>query len=172
VGDEVQGEVEGTDRTDDAARLSQRERELADAGLRRVHRHHVPGQLAGLDRRERVGRHGARRLDAGRLDRLAGFGGDRAGDLLMAASEAGRDTDQDLGSLVRRERVLQRLLGGVERAAHLGRAAFRDPSHHVAGVRRADLAPLAGLHPLAADQEAPLGRRGRHATQSRALGVS
>ena len=71
VRDEVAGEVERRDRSDDADRLAQREAELSLARLRAVHRDHLAGELAGLDRGERVGRHRARSLDARRLDRLA-----------------------------------------------------------------------------------------------------
>ena len=59
VGDEVEREVERRDRTDDADRNAQRERELADAGGRRVHRNDVAGELARLD-----GGHRERRLCA------------------------------------------------------------------------------------------------------------
>jgi len=132
----------------------------------------LKGQLPGLYGRERERGHCTCGLDSGCLDRLSRFGGDRAGDLLVAATQARRDADEDLRALVRGQGILQSLLGGVERAPNLGGAALRDPADDVTGIGRPDLAPLAGLHPLALDQEAPLGRRDGHATQSRARGVS
>ena len=162
VRDEVEREVEGRDRADDADRLPQREGELPCAGLRRVHRHHLAGELARLDRGEREGGHRARGLDAGGLERLAGLGRDRLRDLLVAAAEVARDADEDLGALVRRQRLPHRRLGGVDRPPGLGGARLRDPPDDVAGVGGAHLDPVAGLDPLAADQQLLLGRCRRH----------
>ena len=63
---------------------------LPVAGLRGVHRHHLAGELAGLDRGHRERRHRARRLDPRRLERLAGLGRDRLRDLLVPAAEVRR----------------------------------------------------------------------------------
>ena len=126
VRDEVAREVERRDRADDPEREAQRERELALAGLRRVHRHHLARELARLDRGEGVRRHRARRLDARGLQRLAGLGADRPRDLVVAAADEARDLDEDLGALVRRQRLAHRALGGVDRAPRLGGAGLRD----------------------------------------------
>ena len=87
VRDEVEREVEGGDRSHDADRPAERERELADARLRRVHRHDVSGELPRLDGRERVRRHRASGLDAGGLHRLAGLGADRLRHLVVPLAE-------------------------------------------------------------------------------------
>ena len=115
----------------------------------------------------RVGGHRPRRLDACGLQRLAGLGADRLGDLLVAAAEVAGDLDQDLGPLVGRERLAHRLGGGVDRLPGLGGARLGDPTDDLARVRRADVDPIAGLDPLAADQKPLLGGRGRHARKSR-----
>ena len=163
VRDEVEREVEGRDRADDADRLPQREGELPGARLRGVHRDHLAGELARLDRREREGGHRAGGLDAGGLERLARLGRDGLRDLLMAASELARDADEDLGPLVRRQRLPHRSLGGVDGAPGLGRARLRDPPDDVAGIGGAHLDPVAGLDPLAGDQEPLLESGCRHA---------
>ena len=85
VSDKVEREVERRDRADDPDRAAQREAELALAGLRRVHRHHLAGELARLDGREGVGGHGALGLDPGGLERLARFVRDLAGHLIVTA---------------------------------------------------------------------------------------
>ena len=132
VGDEVEREVERADRPDDADRRAEREGELAFAGLSRVHRDHVAGELPRLDGRERVRGHGPRGFDLGRLQRLARLVGDQACDLFVASAERSRDADEDLSALVRRERLPHRLLGGVDRAARLVRARLRDPPDDLA----------------------------------------
>ena len=163
VRDEVEREVEGRDRADDADRTAQRERELAGAGLRSVHRDHLAGELPRLDRGERERGHRARRLDPGSLERLAGLGGDRLRDLLVAAAELAGDADEDLGPLVRRQGLLHRRLGGVDGAPGLRRAGLRDSADDLAGVGRAHVDPVAGLDPLAGDQQPLLGRCRGHA---------
>ena len=87
VRNEVAREVEGRDRGDDPDRLAEGEAELAFAGLRSIHRHHLAAELARLDCGERVRRHRARGFDARRLDRLARFVGDRARDLFVAPAD-------------------------------------------------------------------------------------
>ena len=131
---------------------------LPSPACARVHRDHLAGELARLDGGERVRRHRARRLDAGGLDRLAGLVGDRARDLLVAAADQAGDLDEDLGALVRGQRALERARRCVDRAPRLVGAALRDAADDVAGVGRAHLDPLAGLDPLAVDQEPALGR--------------
>ena len=105
VRDEVQREVERADRADDADRAPQREGELALAGLAGVHRDHLAGELPRLDGGERVRRHRAHRLDARGLHRLAGLVGDLPRDLVVAPAERGGDAHEDLGALVRRQRL-------------------------------------------------------------------
>ena len=136
--------------------------ELPFAGLRGVHRHHLAGKLPRLDRGHRVGRHRARRLHLRRLERLAGLGRDRLRHLLVPPAEEARDAHEDLGALVRRERLAHGGFGGIDRAARLGCTGLRDPPDQVAGVRRAHLDPVARLDPLAADQQLLLGRRHGH----------
>src|SRR5262249_57881052 len=97
--------LERRERRDAREGLTRREWGLALARLCGVHRHDLAGELAGFDRRERVGRHRAARLDLGGLERLAGLGGDLRGDLVMAPCDSRDDLDEDLGALVRRKRV-------------------------------------------------------------------
>ncbi len=80
----------------------------------------------------------------------------------VAAAQVAGDADEHLGSLVRRQRLLHRALGGVDRAADFGGARLGNTSDDLAGVGRADLDPLAGLDPLTVDQEPFLGRRDGH----------
>ena len=141
---------------------AQRERELADAGLRRVHRHHLAGELPRLDGRERVRRHRAGRLDTRCLHRLAGLGGDRLRHLVVPLAEVAGDADEDLGALVRRQRLGHGLLGRVDRAPGIGRAGLRHAPDDLARVRRPDLDPLAGLDPLSADEQLPFDHRRGH----------
>ena len=90
VGDEVEREVERADRADHPDRHPQRERELARAGLGRVHRDELAGERARLDRRERERRHRASCLDPRRLDRLRRLVGDDDGELLDPLGEQAR----------------------------------------------------------------------------------
>ena len=145
VGDEVEREVERRDRADDTDRAAQRERELALAGLRRVHRHHLAGQRARLDGGHRVGRHRARHLDASGLQRLAGLGRDLARGLVGAASERAGDAHEDLGPLVRRERRLHCACRCVERPPRLGRARLR---HAGDGRRRRTVSAISTQSPV------------------------
>ena len=145
-----------------ADRLSERERELALAGLGRVHRHHLAGELARLDRGEGVRGHRPAGLDLGGLQRLPGLAADLGGDLVMAAGDSGHDLDEDLGPLVGRERVGHGLLGGVDRGLRLGGAGLGHASDDLTRIGRAHLEPVARLDPFAADQELPFGRRYAH----------
>ena len=71
VGDEVEREVERRDRADDPDRQPQRERELALAGRRGVHRHHLARRACAPRRRRRCTSRRRAALDARRLQRLA-----------------------------------------------------------------------------------------------------
>jgi hypothetical protein len=164
VRDEVEREVERADRANHSERHAERERELPLAGLGRVHRDDLPGELARLDRGHRVGRHRARGLDPGRLHRLPRLGADRCGDLVVPPAQVAGHPDEDLGALVRGKRLAHRLRGRVDRTARLRGPVLGDPSDHVAGVGRADIEPFAGLHPLAADEELAVRDRCRHAS--------
>ncbi len=126
VGDEVEGEVERRDGSDDSDRNPQRERDLPDAGGRRVHRDDVSGELPGLDRRHRERRGRARRLDAGGLDRLPCLGRDRPRHLVRALVHEPSRPLEDRGPLVGRKRLRQRSLGGVDCAPRDARVALRD----------------------------------------------
>ena len=160
--DEVEWEVERRDRADDADRDTEREGDLAGAGGRRVHRDDVAGELAGLDGSHRERGLGARRLDPCRLHGLAGFGRDRPRDLFAALLDEARGPVEDRSALMRRKRLGHRALRGVDRSARLAAAALRDAPDERAVVGRQNLQPVAGLDPLAADQDLALGRRGGH----------
>ena len=162
VRDEIQGKVERADRADDPDRLTQRERELAGARLRRVHRHHLTRELAGLDSGERVRRHRAHRLDTRGLHRLARLIGDHPRHFFVTAAERPGDLDEDLGALVRGHRFAHRRFGRVQCLARLARAGLRDASDDLAGERRAHIEPLTRLNPFSADQQAFFGKRRDH----------
>ncbi len=81
----------------------------------------------------------------------------------MAASEGTGDLDENLGALVRGERLAHRPLSRVHRAACLVGPALGHTCDELAGVRRAHLDPFAGLDPLAAEEELPFRDRCRHA---------
>ena len=138
VRDEVAREVEGRDRADDADRPAQRERDLALAGLRRVHRDDVAGELARFDRGERVGRDGPRRLDARGLDRLAGLGADRLGHVLVPLAQQARDAVEDRRALVCRQRALESACGGVDCPPRVVGAGLRRAADDLAGVRASE----------------------------------
>jgi len=150
------------DRADDPDRAAQREAEFAFAGLRRVHRHHLAGELARLDGREGVGGHGALGLDPGGLERLARFVRDLAGHFIMTAPEAHCDLDEDLRALVRGQWLAHRLGSRVDGLRRFGSPGFRDPADDLAGVGRADLDPVAGLDPFAAHEQLFFGGRHGH----------
>jgi hypothetical protein len=164
VRDEVEREVEGADRTDDADGRPERERELACAGGGGVHRHDLAGEPPrdcgrGLERRHR-----ALRLDARGLHRLARLGADRARELLVALGEELRDAREDVGAAVCRERLRERPLRGVDRAPCERLVGRRHARDDVARERRAHLLPLARVDPIAADEEPPLEGGHSHAS--------
>jgi hypothetical protein len=149
--------LKGGDRADDADRVAQGERELALAGLGRVHRNDVARELPCLDRCEGERRHRTSRLDAGRLHWLARFGADLFGDLVVPLPKQTGDPDENLRAPVSGQRLLHRALGSVDRAPRLVSPRLWNTADALAGVGRPDLHPFAGLDPLAADQELPFG---------------
>ena len=154
MGDEVEREVEGADRADDAEGHPQHHPELADAGGRGLHRHGLTGQLAGLDGGE--GQRGDGPLGFGPrgLDRLAGLGGNGRRQLVLALGDDSRRAVEDRGALVLGQ--VAGLEGGarrLRRAIDERRVADRHPPDHGAVVGALDLGPLAGLHPLAGDDQ-------------------
>ena len=151
--DEVEWEVERADRPYDADGKPLRERELPLARLRAVHRHHLAGERPRLDRSHRVGRHRARDLDARRLEWLAGLGTDEARRLVGPAPERPGDAHEDLGALVRRERLAHRPFRRVDRGASLVGTRLRNAGDGGAVPRRDDLDRLAGLDPLPVHEE-------------------
>ena len=126
---------------------AKRERELSRACRRGVHRHHLAGELSRLDRGERVGRHGALRLDPRGLHRLAGLGARSiARGLLLPLVEQPRRRIEDRGALVcRQRRVERRARRRRARAASRSAPPFAIRPTSVAGIRRPHLGPLAGL---------------------------
>src|SRR5213078_1742449 len=92
---------------------------------------------------------------AGGLHRLAGLLRDQPCGLVMAPPEPHCHTHEDLRPLVRRQRLAHCCVGGVNRALRLVRPSLRDPPDDLAGVRRANLQPLACLDPLAGDEKLP-----------------
>ena len=138
----LQGKLKGEIAPIDPDRPAQRERDLALAGLRGVHRDDVAGELARLDRREGVGRHRARRLDARGLDRLARLVGDRAGHVLVPLAQQARDPVEDRGALVGRQRGLEGARGRVDRPPGVVGAGLWRTADDLTGVRGAHLDPL------------------------------
>ena len=167
VRDEVEREVEGADRADDADREPHRERELALARLRGVHGNHLACELPCLDRRHRVGRHRARDLDPGGLERLARLGRDPARCLVGPLAERTGHAHEDVGALVRREGLAHCGLGRVDRRSRLGGAGLGHPPDKRPVVRRRDLHPVARIDPLAVDQQLALDRGHGHASTLR-----
>src|SRR5579875_50697 len=152
-GHEVAREVEGGDRADDADRPAEGEGHLAGSGFGGLHRHHVSRQLPGFDGGERVGRDGAGGLHPGGPDRLARLRADRLRHLLVALAQELRHPVEDRRPLVRRQRRGERPCGGLDRLPRLRGARLRGAAHHLAGVGRALLDPLAGLDPLPVEEE-------------------
>jgi hypothetical protein len=121
----------------DPDREAERERQLPLAGLGRVHRHHLARKPARLDGCEGERRHRSRRLDPCRLQRFPGLGADQ-----LRGLQAGCDLDEDLGALVRRQRLAHRRLRSVDGAACLVGACVRDASDDIARVRRPHAQPF------------------------------
>ena len=96
------------------------------------------------------------------LDRLSSLGADRPGDLLRSLFREPCSTVEDRGALVCRQRIGHRTLSRVDSLARLVRACPRDPPDERAVVGRQHIEPVAGLDPLARDQQLLLGRRGGH----------
>ena len=105
---------------------------------RRVHRDHLAREPPRDGRRGLVRRDGPLRLDARGLHRLAGLGGDRARDLVVALGQEHRRALEDLGALVGGQRLGHRALGGVDRRACERRVGARHATDDVARVGRAD----------------------------------
>jgi len=142
VRDEVAGEVEGRDGSDDADRAAQREGDLPLACLRGLHGDDVAGELPRLDRGERVRRDGARRLDARGADRLAGLRGDRSRHVLVPLPQEAGDPVEDRGALVRRQRRLEGARCSINGPACVLGTRLRRAPDHLARVRRMHLDPL------------------------------
>src|SRR5439155_7082190 len=84
------------------------------------------------------------------------------GDLLVTAADQSGDLDEDLRALVRRQRLGQGALSRIDGTARLVGPAPGNAADDFAGVGGADLDPVAGLHPLAVDQQPTLRRRCGH----------
>ena len=172
VGDQVEREVEGADRADDAVGHAHHHAELAGARRRGLHRHGAAGQLARLDRGEDQRVDAAPGLGLGGLQRLAGLGGDRQRELVEPLGDQLGGAVEHGGALVLGE--VGRLEGGPggDRAAvDQRRVAERDPADGGAVVGALDLAPLARLRPLAGGEELVvdrLHRLRRHPAKRRA----
>src|SRR5205085_7304354 len=82
--------------------------------------------------------------------------------LVVAATECAGNADEDFRALVRRKWIAHRLLRRVDRATRFFPAALYDTPDDVAGVGGADLEPVAGLDPLAVDEQFPLRRGDSH----------
>ena len=153
VGHEVEREVERADGAHDSDRQAEREAELALPRGRRVERHHLAGQLAGLGGRELERAHGPLGLDPRRLDRLGRLVGDRAAELLGPLGEEGGGPVEDLGPLPRRERAfVQRGLGGGDGPLDVGRGAGRHGPDDGAVVGRVHLDDVVGGEALASER--------------------
>ena len=142
VGDEVEREVEGTDRADHAVGDAQHHAELAGAGRRGLHRHGAPGQLARLDRGEGEGVDAALGLDPRGLQRLAGLGGDRQRQVVASLGDQLGGAVQHRGALVLGE--VARLEGGLRgdhRPVDQRRVALRHPADDRPVVGALNLVP-------------------------------
>ena len=162
VRDEVEREVERRDRADDPDRQPQRERELPCAGGRSVHRNHLAGELACLDRGEGERRDRALRLDPRRFHRLARLGGDRCARPRRAFLEQPRRPVEDPRALVRGQRRPQRpaAASSARRVSAAPPGAIRPTSSPEYGERTS--VQLAGLDLLSVDQERVVDGGRRH----------
>src|SRR5207247_6907015 len=129
----------GRDRTDDADRHAHRPGRMTVARLGTTNGHRLAGETTRLASRERIRVDGARRLDARGLERLAGLGADRARQLVGPMVEESGDAFEDLRPLPRRQWLLHRLLGRVDRPPGFFRARTRDGRHDLTRMRRTDL---------------------------------
>ena len=163
VRDEVEREVERRDRADDADRPPQRERELARARLRGVHRHHLAGELARLD-----GGESCTSTSRGTPRRGRPSAACRPRPQIVCATSSWRRPRQP----ATRTRISARLCAGsgsriASSAASIARRARgrrpSRPADELAGVGRAHLDPLAGLDPLAAESSFCSASRCGHA---------
>ena len=157
VRDEVAREVERRDRADDAARHAQREARAFPRPP--APRPSAPSRPRACAPRRRRTCTSTSRASPRRAPPSSACPPRR--EISRATSSWRRpsspgDLDEDLGALVRRQRLAHRALGRVDRAPRLGGAGLRDAPDDVAGVGRADLEPVAGLDPLAADEELAL----------------
>ena len=106
------------------------------------------------------------------LSGLPGLGGDLPGDLVGAPPECPGDAYEDLGPLVRGQRVPHRTLGCVDGRARLRRACLRDTRDERAVVRRGDVHPVTRLDPFSVEEQLSLGGDGRHGASLRSGTVS
>ena len=103
----------------------------------------------------------------------AAFSGFPASALIVRAASSARvpsasgDTDEDLRALVSGQRLAHRLLRRVDRPTGFLGAAPRDARHERVVVRRTHLEPVAGLDPVAADEQLAIRHGHSHAEQSR-----
>ena len=158
VRDEVEREVERRDR----ARRSRPGARSVNASLPSpacggVHRHHLAGELARLDRGHRVRRH--RRAAPRRAPPSAACPAS-ARDLLRGLLGAAAEERPRRGRGSPRARAPAAARASPprprrSRACVSAAPAFATRADDVAGVGRADLDPLAGLDPFAVDQELP-----------------
>ena len=124
-----------------------------------LHRHRATGQLARLDRGEGEGVDAALGLDRGRLDRLAGLGGDRLRQVLDPLADQLGGAVEVGGALVLGEvGGLEGLAGGLDGAVDGAGVTERDAPDRAAVVGALDLAPLAGLDPLAGHEKLVIDR--------------
>ena len=129
VGDEVEREVEGADRADDAVGDAQHHAELAGARRGGLHRHRAAGQLARLDRGEGQRVDAALGLDRRRLQRLAGLGGDRQRQVLDSRSPTSSAARSSIAarSCWGKSAGLEGLVRGLDGPVDQRRVALRRP---------------------------------------------
>ncbi len=163
VGDEVEREVEGADRADDPVGDAQHHAELAGAGGRGLHRHRAAGQLARLDRGEgRACRRSARprpspssaacrprRRSSGPAPRSA-----------RATSSAARSSTAARSCWGKSAASKASWAASIARSTSAASPWATRPTDG-AVVGALDLGPLAGLDPLAGDEELVVDRLDR-----------
>ena len=155
----LSGKLKGLIAADDAVGHPQHHPELALARGRGLHRHRAAGQLARLGRGEGEGGDAALRLDGGGLQRLAGLGGDRQRQVLLALGDQLGGALQHLGPRVLGKVAgAEGLVGGLDRAVDQRLVALGDAPDRALVVGTLDLAPLTGRRPLAGDEQLVVGR--------------